>query len=58
MLLQLVERYFASETSLFATQRLSRIDQRVAEYATYFRRFYRRLTARLRPESGTMRSFF
>src|SRR5689334_13811909 len=32
---RLLERYFASETSLFATQPPSRIDQRVAEYATY-----------------------
>ena len=32
---RLLERYFASETSLFGTQLLSRIDQRVAEYATY-----------------------
>jgi site-specific recombinase XerD len=32
---RLLERYFASETSLFATQPSSRIDQRVAEYATY-----------------------
>jgi site-specific recombinase XerD len=32
---RLLERYFASETSLFGTQQLSRIDQRVAKYATY-----------------------
>ena len=32
---RLLERYFVSETSLFGTQPLSRIDQRVAEYATY-----------------------
>jgi site-specific recombinase XerD len=32
---RLLERYFASETSLFAPQLLSRIDQRVAQYATY-----------------------
>jgi len=31
----LLERYFASETSLFGTQQLSRIDQRVTKYATY-----------------------
>jgi hypothetical protein len=32
---RLLDRYFASETSLFGTQRLSQIDQRVAKYATY-----------------------
>ena len=32
---RLLERYFASETSLFAAQPSSRIDQRVAEYTTY-----------------------
>ena len=32
---RLLERYFASETSLFGAPPLSRIDQRVAEYATY-----------------------
>jgi integrase/recombinase XerD len=32
---RLLERYFASETSLFAAQLLSRIGQRVGEYATY-----------------------
>jgi len=32
---RLLERYFVSETSLFDTQLLNRIDQRVAEYATY-----------------------
>lgn len=31
---RLLERYFESETSLFCTQ-LSRIDRRIAEYATY-----------------------
>jgi hypothetical protein len=32
---RLLERYFASETSLFGTELLIRIDQHVAEYATY-----------------------
>jgi integrase/recombinase XerD len=32
---RLLERYFASETSIFGVQLLSRIDQRTAEYATY-----------------------
>jgi len=32
---RLLERYFESETSLFAAQSLSRIGQRVAEYAAY-----------------------
>ena len=32
---RLLERYFASETSLFSTPLLNRTDKRVAEYATY-----------------------
>jgi integrase/recombinase XerD len=32
---RLLERYFASESSVFGTQLLSRIDRRVAEYASY-----------------------
>jgi len=32
---RLLERYFASETSLFGTEPLTRIDQRVAEYANF-----------------------
>src|SRR5262249_48378157 len=32
---RLLVRYFESETSLFCTQSLSRIERRIAEYATY-----------------------